>query len=400
MQKNIIIILLILTGSSCFSQSSDTLSLDKAVQLALENHLWIKAAKLEVEREETLKKSAIDFEKTEASYRRGEINSPAIDYEWDITQGIKFPTTYVSQSKLQQQKILLSENALNVTATELEKNVRSSYYQLAYEEERFRLVDSLESLFSAFADVAEKRYRAGETNILEKTSAQGRFQQVQLRKIQAEADVIEARNELQQWMGTDISLLLPESVFQKAVIQISDSAILTENASLKFYNQAISVFEQQQKVTNAAFLPDLYGGYFNQQIDGVKGFSGFKVGIRIPLFFWADQGKSQAADLNAQIAKTKYDNYLRMTTTEYLNKIQELNKFREQVSWYNDKGKRTSDELLRFAERGFSMGEIDYLMYINSIEQAITIKTEYLLAMNQYHQTVIEINYLTGNFNR
>jgi cobalt-zinc-cadmium resistance protein CzcA len=399
MKRYIIIVWSTMLGSSGFTQSSETLTIEKAVQIAFENHPSLISAKLEVQREETLKKSAVDFEKTEATYRRGQINSPAIDYEWDITQGIKFPTTYVSQSKLQQQKILLSENALNITATELEKQVRSSWFQMAYEEQRYQLIDSLESLYSAFAEVAEKRYLAGETNILEKTSALGQFQQVQLIKIQAVADVIKARNQLLQWLGTDLSFVLPENVLQNPEIQLPDSAVISENASLKYFNQVISVFEQQQKVANAAFLPDLYAGYFNQQIDGVRGFSGFKVGIRIPLFFWADQGKAQAANLNAQIAKTKYDNYLRLTTTEYLNKIQELSKFREQVIWYNERGKQTSDELLRFANKGFQLGEIDYLMYINSIEQAITIKTEYLLALNLYHQTIIEINYLTGNFN-
>ena len=41
-------------------------------------------------------------------------------------------------------------------------------------------------------------------------------------------------------------------------------------------------------------------------------------------------------------------------------------------------------------------GEIGYVEYIQHLTQAILIKSEYLNSLNQFNQTVININYLTG----
>jgi len=303
---------------SGFAQNSDTLTLEKAVQLALENHPSVKAAMLKIEREEKLKKSAINFEKMDVSYSRGEINSSVIDYGFEVSQGIKFPYAYVTQSKLQNEKILLSESAFRVTAAQLEKNVRSTWLQLAYAEQKFKLFEELETLYSSFAKVANKRFQAGETNILEKTTAIGQFQQVQLNKLQALADVKIAQQQLQQWLGDKVQTPMPENPLGRMDALTTDSASVSGNALLEYYGQAISVLQQEHKTTNSAFLPDLKARYFNQQIDGIPGFSGFKVGMSVPLFFWAAKGKSQAAKLNTEIAQAEYEKRMRITTMEYL----------------------------------------------------------------------------------
>jgi len=59
---------------------------------------------------------------------------------------------------------------------------------------------------------------------------------------------------------------------------------------------------------------------------------------------------------------------------------------------------KTADELLRFAEKSYQSGEIDYVEYINAVNQALTTKTDYLTAIQQYNQAVIELQYLTGKF--
>ena len=50
----------------------------------------------------------------------------------------------------------------------------------------------------------------------------------------------------------------------------------TENPILLLQQNEIAVIEREYKLENAKFLPDLSAGYFNQQIEGVKNFSGFE----------------------------------------------------------------------------------------------------------------------------
>ena len=80
--------------------TSELLTLDKAIQMALEKHPATEAARLEVEQQQKLKKSAFELDKTRISYSSGQLNASRLDYQWQVSQGFKFPTTYITQSKL------------------------------------------------------------------------------------------------------------------------------------------------------------------------------------------------------------------------------------------------------------------------------------------------------------
>jgi heavy metal efflux system protein len=48
------------------------------------------------------------------------------------------------------------------------------------------------------------------------------------------------------------------------------------------------------------------------------------------------------------------------------------------------------------ATKSYKAGAIDYLDYIQSLSRALTIKQNYLDALNNYNQTIISIDYITG----
>ena len=53
-----------------------------------------------------------------------------------------------------------------------------------------------------------------------------------------------------------------------------------------------------------------------------------------------------------------------------------------------------ADEIIRMAEKSYLSGETDYLQYIQSLEGAGQIELGYLESLNQYNQTVLEMQYL------
>ena len=52
--------------------------------------------------------------------------------------------------------------------------------------------------------------------------------------------------------------------------------------------------------------------------------------------------------------------------------------------------------ILKQAQVAFQQGEIGYPEYLLGIRNAITIKENYLKTLNNYNQSVIYIQYLTG----
>lgn len=377
------------------NQAQDPLTVEKAVALAMESHPTVRAARLGVEQQQKLKATAFDLDKTNVTYTQGQLNTAVIDHQWQITQKLRFPTTYIARSKLLNEKLELQESRLALTELELERNVRSAWWQMAYGAERLKLVNGLLADIQQFAEAAEKRYEAGDISLLEKTSAEGRFQQFLLMKVQAEAGLEMYRQQMRQWTGAEVDLDLPEDAFQRQMATGKDTAARALQA---YYAQNVDVAASQLKVERTAYLPDLSAGYINQQLEGVPGMTAFQVGVDVPLFFWKDRGNVQAAKVGSEIAQAEYEGQLLALSAERNRLQQQVQKHLLQVEWYEQQGSKTAEELLRFANKGYRTGEIDHLEYINSMEQAVLIKMDFLDALHLYQQALLDLSFLNGSF--
>ena len=382
-----------------FAQNTDSLTLEQAVEIALKNYPTVKAANLEVEKQQKLKKTTLDIDKTNISYAQGQLNSDIIDNRLSISQDFKFPTTYISQANLQKRKVALSENALSITQNELVRNVRTAYMQLSYGYTRQKLMNTLENTYANFLKAAEKRYQTGETNLLEKIAAQGKYQEIKLMKQQADADVKIYMQELQKWLNTNNPVAISETNLNKLELPLQDSGNVNNNPLLQYYQQSIRVSEQQYKLEKSGYLPGLSAGYFNQQIDGTPGLTGFQVGVKIPLWYRTQQGKVQAAKIDAEIAQAEYENYNLIIETLFAGKLQEYYKYKGLVDYYESQGLAIAGQLIKFAEKSYKAGEIEYVEYIRNVDQAIDIKTKYIDNLKQFNQTVIDLQYFAGRLN-
>lgn len=374
------------------------ITIEEAVSIALENNPSIKAANLEVEKQEILKKSAFDLDKTSISYTKGQINAQQQDYQWEISQDFKFPTVYGTQSKLQKERIALSEVSMTLQKNNLERTVRNTYMQLQYTKSRFILIEELEKDFQDFAIIAEKRFDAGETNLIEKMSAQGKREEIRLLKSEAILDIENLRKQLQLLLNIEKNVTISE----EELIKIPFNTIQelgNESPFLKLQEQIVNVSEREHKLEKARFLPDISAGYFSQQIEGITNFTGFQVGIKVPLFFWSQKGKTQAAKKNTEIAQMNFEQTKLDINSALQNQLQDHKKHKASLLYYETKGLQLADKLFSSANIAYKEGEIGYVEYIATLEQAVQIKRNYLNRLNLYNQTINEINYLTRKYN-
>lgn len=373
------------------------LTLDEAIKIALQNNPQLKSASLEVEQQNTLKKTAFELPKTNVSILNGQYNSEITDTYIGVTQDIYFPTVYIQQNKVQKQNVALSEKNLAVTQTELIRNVKSVYYQLVFVNEKLKLLSYQDSIYNNFSAKAELKYKTGESSYLEMLSAKNKYQEIQLQKKQTEADLKIYLSELQKLLNTSQPVSIVENKFDKLPLIVSaDTSAIKQNPLLAYYNQKITLANSQLSLEKNKFLPDFSIGYFNQSLDAVKGFQGLQFGIGIPIFFWGQQGRVQSAKIQTQIAQSDYENYQNTLKAAFNQQLQEYEKYSSLVNYYESTGLKQADEILKVSNLAYSKGEIGYVEYIQNLTQAIGIKTEYQSYLNQYNQTVININYLTG----
>ena len=74
----------------------------------------------------------------------------------------------------------------------------------------------------------------------------------------------------------------------------------------------------------------------------------------------------------------------------------EYAKYENSLNYYEKQAIPEANMIIEQATRGYKVGAIDYLDYIISLSRALTIKQNYLDALNSYNQTIINIDFITG----
>ncbi len=395
---------LFLTGFFLFSGNYDAkaqiqeVSIEQAVNIALNNNPSVKAAQLNIEKQQSLKKSVFDLGKTDISFSKGQLNGPQTDYEWNISQEIRFPTVYGDLNKLQKEKIALSKTNLLYRKNILEREVRSVYLFLAYYKSNLKLIETLEKEYRDFEIIAKKRYETGETNLIEKITAESKLEEVKLLKADALFNIDNYLAKLQLILNTDSIIRIKEKDLTQITLD-HDPVSEEDIPIIKLQQLQVNISEREHQLQKSEYLPNLTAGYFNQQISGVKGYSGFQVGLKIPVFFWSQKAKVNAAKIDREISEMNLKQIKIKLNTSIENNLWELKKYQASLAYYKSKGIELADKLLSSSLKAYREGEIGYIEYISTLEQAITIKQKYLENLNNYNQKLNEINFLNGKYN-
>jgi len=74
----------------------------------------------------------------------------------------------------------------------------------------------------------------------------------------------------------------------------------------------------------------------------------------------------------------------------------ELEQLQVQVEFYQNEQNELADELMNTAQKSFEAGEINYVTYVNYLDEATDIKQNYQQVLLEYLQQVAEWQYLNG----
>jgi cobalt-zinc-cadmium resistance protein CzcA len=391
------------------SPTTKSISVDDAITTALKNNLELQSKQFNVQSSTILKKSVFELPKTNVNFQFGQYNSINQDKAFQVSQSIPFPTYYTAKSGLYKAELQSSELQQQATANEIKAQVQYWFYQLQYLQTTKKQLQSLDSLYNNFVSAATLRYKTGETNLLEKTTAETKRGQLSLLLKQNETDFTTAYNSLKTLMNTSEDFAINDSGnFQPLAISNSlDTTLITNNPSLKLLYQQAVIAEQNKKVETASTLPDFNVGYFNQSLigvqsingadvnfDGSKRFQGFNVGISIPITFFSNASKIKSLDYKQQALQKEADNGKLILQTQLQNAFQQYNQNLSQYNYYKSTALPNAEIIISTAMVGFKSGDIGYIEYLQALQTATDVQLNYLQSINQINQSIININFL------
>jgi cobalt-zinc-cadmium resistance protein CzcA len=408
------VLLILLLGSSFLfntkAQQTKLINVEQAVQMALDSNLTVRASVYSVEAQKALKSAAIDLPKTAIDGQYGQINSFTKDNNFAVSQSFAFPTVYINQYKLAKANIRSSEWQLKISQLEIAIQVKQVYWQLAYLHSKQKLMAFQDSLYSGFQRAAELRAQSGETNRLEMITARSQSLEIknQLQQVTADLDIYYRK--LQTLLNIETSLNIADTVLRRMnFVTITDSLALTENPTSGYVHEQVEVSRFEKKLERSRMMPDFSIGYYNQSMQGIQDINGttrsfgpndrfvsVQAGIAIPLWFMPYTAKIKAAKLKEQITQTNAAYYEKNLSGNYASLLAEHAKFKNSVDYYEKQANPEADLIIEQATRSYKAGAIDYINYITSLGRAIDIKQNYLESLNNYNQTIINIELITG----
>lgn len=401
-------IFLILLSSNGVAQR---LTLDQAVQSALQNNLGIKAAEYHVGYFKEVRKTGSDIGKLSAMWMHGQYNSLYQDNNLTVTQTIPFPGAIANQLRLGQEQVIGAERNLSVQQNNLAFAVKTSYYQLLYQEALRKLLMRQDSLFADFAKASDIRYKTGESNLLEKTTAETQRLDAQNTLMLNLADIQITKTKLQSLLKSSEPVEVSDEFKKRELPAEIDSAMLQSNPDLRLLMQEVKISLQAKKTERSKIAPDLMVGGFVQSLTGFqningqdtffprsKTFTGFELGLAIPLWIKPNLARAKAATIQEDVARKNAENFKVMLNGDYAQALRELDKNIASLNYYETSALQNADLILSQARKAFHEGEIGYIEYLQALKNAIGIQSNYLNALNQYNQSVIKIEFLLGKY--
>ncbi|MBC9812828.1 CusA/CzcA family heavy metal efflux RND transporter [Crocinitomicaceae bacterium CZZ-1] len=401
------ILLIGLFTSVQYATAQTPISLDAAIDTALQQNRMIKNERLLSEYRQKMIHSGSNLPQTSVVGEYGQINSIYSDVRLGVSQNLNFPTVYTSQKAVLREEWKSSVLNIGMKETELQKQVAQVYFNLAYLREKQVLLQQNDSLFTHFRDIALMRYDAGESNVLERATAENQQGQIRLQLVQLKQDIELMQLQFQLLLNTE-TMYIPESneaVFNR-IPSVSDTSSLEAHPALQYLKQQGQLAAATTRAEQAKLLPDITVGYNvmgmrgtgadNVSYDNNLRFQSVYFGLGIPLFFGGQKAKITASKVQETIAQSEYAMNKQLMENKYLSAVESYKKYQETINYFEETALHNARLMTETADQHYLNGNINYLEWVLLINQSISIQSDYIDALRNRNMAITEINsYIT-----
>lgn len=409
LSSKLLIVNCLLLIANCQLLNAQSLDLKQAIELGLKNNSLIQSSELENKMQSQLKGTAFDLPKTEILGTFGQINSNAQDKNFSISQSFS-PFQYGARRKLLIENSNLSQLKTGVTKQEIGFNIKQSWNAILYYSELNKMLQKQNGLMLKFVRSATLKYDTGETNSLEKITALSKQQELEQKIKHNEAMIWVEKSKIKTFLNRKEDFAVSDTSFVALpTLGILDSTLVSQNPNLKLATQQVNVAEANQKLEKSSMMPDITAGYFIQSLtgnqemngetlyyDGSPRFQGFSVGISLPIFAGSSVSKIQASKTNIEIQQKNAAYLQTQLANQFQQQLQQLNTFQSLLDYYKATALPNADLITKNAGKAYQNGDISYVEYVQGLETALGIRTNYINAVNNFNQTVINLQFLVN----
>lgn len=404
--KTAVLIPVLFLSGAFASFGQQNLSLEEAIELGMKNNQLIRAGALNVEAQNQLRPTAFELPKTEFTGMFGQYNTGSFDQNYMVSQSVN-PFQFKAKMGVVDATVETSEIQLGRTQNEVRFMIRQAWFNSLYLNEVHRQLLRQDSLLGHFVNASQVRYKSGDVNELEKSTALVKQKEIQQQIRQVEINRIAEQTRLKTLLDLKTDFGTRDTLKMTPFLGTLDSAALEENPQLKLALQEMKLAEANHKLERSAFFPDLSAGYFIQSLTGnqdVNGqpvyyngtprFQGFTLGVSVPLFAGATAARTKSTKTTVLVQQAHADYMKEQLKNQYAKEIQQLVTLQAAVEFYENSVLPAAQNVSKNASAAYHHGEISYVEYLQGVQTALESHIKYVNVLNQYNQSVSSIQYL------
>ena len=372
------------------THAQQTVSLEEAVTIALENHPRLKTATASIERSRASRGESWEVSPTTFNYSWGQINGETRnDNQMEITQSLGSLLTPFYKNALVNRQVATGEYYRDLVKKEITAEVKRAwaYYQYAFH--LCALYKEQIEWAGRLRKASQLRYEQGDITLLERNMSSTLVADLQTRLSQAEEELQLATRRF-SWTCYSDSPLLPMDttlvLFPARVAEIAPSDI-----HLNYFRSVADEKKAMLRIERSRFFPELSVGYVRQKIAPLSGLDSWMVGISFPVLFFPQHSRVRQAKIDSYIARTEAESNIRQLN----NKVEELSvalrKEGEHIRYYTTGALPEAEALLNSATVQVKESETDITQFVQSLNAAREIRRGYIEAVYAYNISALEL---------
>lgn len=399
-------LLLLLALSLCHNKSSFAqreITLEQAIEMALQNSLEVRNEALKTQYLDKMRNAVQRFSNTEFVSETGQVNSIHYDNKIGVVQNFKLPQVYKRQQAVLEEEYKTGILNETLQKRELKYKVSLNFISYIYTAQRVELLQQYEESYLEFLRKANLRFEKGESNLLEKVTAENQHGQIklQLYNLHTELDLYLIRLKYLLNTNEDVKPYINNPSIYLSIKE--DEVQPDKNPFLMLFDQELTINKARYKQEKSSVLPEFTAGYLFQTMRNTpvlwsgNYLSYAQFGMSIPIDKKPIHRRLEALDIQDKLIQQRKELKLLEMNTEMKEAYRRYLNNQNAVAYYEKEALKNANEIQKLADLQYSNGEINYMDWVLLMNQVVSIRSSYVEAMYNLNQSIVYYNYLKSN---
>ena len=368
---------------------AETVSLEQAIEIALQNHPRLKVATAAIDEARARKGEIVEAGPTTFSYSWGQLNSEVKnDKELSIEQNFGSLLTPFYKNALVKRQVETNTFYREMVVKEVTAEVKRAWAYYQYASGINAMYRNQEELAIQLKDIANIRYEQGEITLLEKSMMTTLAAELHNKQFQAKQEEELALQRF-RWTCYADAAIAPTLISNEQFI-VERGVFMPSITHLDYFNSQAAEAKAAVKVERSRFFPEVFAGYTRQNILPIKNLNAWMVGVSVPIFFLPQSSRVKQAKLAAWSASITADDNIRQLNNKLVELNMDLRRYEESLSYYTSTALNEANELEKAAALQLECSETSASEYIQSIAAARDIRIGYIETLYNYNVAALE----------